>query len=174
MSVKQCNATWSQVEDRIVLNISTQENELYSFWLTRNIAKHLIYGSQEVLKKQLEKTHNARASAVIQEFQKDSLKSTINFQEKFDGAANTPLGKDPLLVTGLNMSSKGDTFDIGLILANQKRVNVPLPSNMVNALVLLIEQLTQRAQWNLADDFQVQESSAEASSNTKPSEQKLH
>jgi hypothetical protein len=174
MAIKQFNAGWSKKEDRIFLNLNTSEGELFRFWITRFIAKHLLQGAQSLIQKDLEVKHNPRASQVIQEFQKDAIKKQLDFTEAFEGGEKKPLGADPVLVTGLDLSLKKNIVTVGLQLITNQTASFDLTPSQLQPLIILLEKLTKEADWKLeSDDSQTIVSSYD---NTDASEmtKKLH
>lgn len=149
MTIKQFNAGWSKKEDRIFLNLNTSEGDLYRLWITRFIAKHLLQGLQQLIQKDLEVKHNPRASQVIQEFQKEVIKKQESFSDVFEGGDKLPLGDEPILVIGLNLTLKQNIISVGLQLETNKLLSFELTINQVQPLVVLIENLTNQADWCL-------------------------
>ena len=149
MAIKQFNAGWSKKEDRITLSLNTSEGEVFRFWITRFIAKHLLQGSQSMIQANLETKHNARASQVIQEFQKDAVKEQLNLHESFEGGDKTPLGDEPVLVIGLNLQSNNKAVTIGLQLDIGKTATFELPLGQLQPLIVLLEKLAADADWQI-------------------------
>lgn len=174
MAIKQFNAGWSKKEDRIFLNLNTTEGELYRFWITRFIAKHIIEGAQSLIQKDLEVKHNPRASQVIQEFQKEAIKKQVDFSEEFEGGEKQPLGEDPILVSGLNLSLKQNMISVGLQLVTKKLVSFELSPGQLQPLVVLLENLSNQAEWNLTSDKGGNTYITEQTSNDPDKTKKLH
>lgn len=149
MAIKQFNAGWSKKEDRIFLNLNTTEGEVFRFWITRFITKHLLQGSHTLIQANLETKHNARASQVIQEFQKDAVKQQLNLHESFEGGDKTPLGDEPVLVIGLNLQASNQSVTIGLQLAINKTATFDLPLGQLQPLIVLLEKIAVDADWQL-------------------------
>jgi hypothetical protein len=149
MAIKQFNAGWSKVEDRITLSLNTSEGELYRFWITRFIAMHILEGVQSIIQKDLEIKHNARASQVIHEFQKDAIKKQLDFTEEFQGGGITPLGDNPVLVIGLNLSLKNNLVTVGLQLVTKQTASFDLAPGQLQSLLILLENLVSQANWKL-------------------------
>ena len=153
MAIKQFNAGWSKKEDRIVLNLNTNEGELYRFWITRFIATHILEGAQSMIQKDLEVKHNPRASQVIQEFQKDAIKKQLDFNEEFEGGEKKPLGNDPVLVIGLNLSLKKNMVTVGFQLITKQTASFDLAPTQLQPLVILLENLAAQANWKLDNNI---------------------
>ena len=147
MSVKQFSAVYSPIEDRIVFGFNTTEGELYSFFLTRTIAKSLLDQSDLTVEQSLSGQHNERSSKLISEFQKEGLKKQINFEQKFDGGEITPLGKIPILVSQITLDLKTEKVVISLTLITDQLVSFQVEPVQLQALSLLIEKLANQAFW---------------------------
>ncbi len=149
MSVKQFSATYSSLEDRIVFGFNTTEGELYSFLLTRAMAKSLIDQAELTVEQSIGAQHNERSSKLISEFQKEGLKKQLNFEEAFEGGDKTPLGSNPILVCQVSMDLQPDTVTISLTLASNQVVGFGLLPVQLQALILLIERLANQADWKI-------------------------
>ena len=151
MGIKQFSAHWSGTEDRIFFSFNTEEGELFRFWITRAIAHLMLDRIQLVVEQELGSQHNERASKIISEFQKESLKKQLNFKESFDTGQSTPLGDDPILVIAVEMGLEDDGVLIALTLASNQVVRFRLMGAQLQALSLLIERLATQAQWKITD-----------------------
>jgi len=149
VSIKQFNATWSPLEDRIELNINTDEDELYRFWLTRLISQKIIDHCRDLSKKSLEKQHGERLSEVLHEFQKESFKSSVNFKSSFQGGEILPLGPEAVLITDVQISPSDQLVSLQFNLGDGKNIQFLLHINQLNILTLLIERISKGANWNL-------------------------
>lgn len=149
MAIKQFNAGWSKKEDRISLNLNTSEGAVYRFWITRFITMHILEGAQSMIQKDLEVKHNPRASQVIQEFQKDAIKKQLDFTEEFEGGEKKPLGDDPILVIGLNLSLKNNMVTVGFRLITKQTASFDLTPSQLQPLIILLENLAVQANWKL-------------------------
>jgi hypothetical protein len=174
MAIKQFNAGWSKKEDRITLSLNTSEGEVFRFWITRFIAKHLLQGSQSMIQANLETKHNARASQVIQEFQKDAVKEQLNLHESFEGGDKTPLGDEPVLVIGLNLQSNNKAVTIGLQLDIGKTATFELPLGQLQPLIVLLEKLAADADWQLSSEDSSTSNLMHSSDSLKNNPTKLH
>jgi hypothetical protein len=174
MSIKQFNAGWSKKEDRITLNINTSEGELFRFWITRFIAKHLLEGAQTLIQSGLETKHNPRASQVIQEFQKDAVKQQLNLNETFEGGDKKPLGDDPILVIGLTLNLNNEKVKVRLQLDNGKTASFDLLLSQLQPLVVLLEKLSITADWQLISGDDAVSNLAQSTQDSQTNPNKLH
>ena len=148
MSIKQFNATYIQQEDRLLFRLNTVEGTEFRLWLTRLISMSLLSTIRQIIQKDLERKHNPQVAQVIQEFQEEKIKKTANFQDPYVQAAKLPLGGDPILVVGFNLAHKEGQFAVNFKLHGGKNLNLKLPSQAIQSLVSLLEQMEAKAQWH--------------------------
>lgn len=149
MSVKQFSANYAPLEDRIVLRLNTTEGEVYSFWVSRAIAKSLSLHAQSAVEQSVAAKHSERSSKIISEFQKEGLKKQLNFEESFEGGSHSPLGTEPVLITQVTVETVQESVAIAFTLATNQILRFTLLPVQVQAFTLLIERLTQQADWKL-------------------------
>ena len=147
MSIKQFNATYIQQEDRLLFRLNTVEGTEFRLWLTRLISLNLLSTVRQIIQKDLEKKHNPQVAQVIQEFQEEKIKRTANFQDPYVQASKLPLGGDPILVVGFNLAHKEGQFAVNFKLHGGKSLNIKLPSQAIQSLLSLLEQMEAKAQW---------------------------
>jgi hypothetical protein len=150
MGVKQFNAQFLPVEDRIVFNFNTEEGQLYSFLLTRAISRLFINQSELFLQRAIGAEHSERSSKIISEFQKDGLKKQLDFKDTFEGGQIFPIGKEPILVSLVQIELNDNAVRISLSLVSNQVVAFGLPILQLQALVLLLEKLTLQANWQIS------------------------
>lgn len=151
VSVKQLSGSYSALEDRICLSLNTTERTLFHFLLTRACCRALMDQVDQLVGEQLLNEHSPRSSQIIGEFQKESLKKQLNFQEVFEGGDRTPLGQAPILVTHAKIEMGVKQGIVALTLSNSQLVRFSLNTLQLQALALLIERLAHQAQWALND-----------------------
>jgi len=149
MSVKQFNGNYIKSEDRLLFRFNTNDGTEYRLWLTRFISLNLLEIIRRGINQKLEKKHTPQIAQVIQEFQEESVKKTTNFSAPYQPAKNIPLGSDPILVHGFNLSEKNGQVSLAFKLANNKTLNLNLPAPVMQSLAVLIEKLIEKAQWDI-------------------------
>ena len=148
MSIKQFNATYIRQEDRLLFRLNTAEGTEFRLWLTRLMSMSLLGTIRQIIQKDLERKHNPQVAQVIQEFQEEKIKKTANFKDPYVQASKLPLGGDPILVLGFNLAHKEGQFAINFKLHGDKNLNLNLPSQAIQSLGSLLEQMESKAQWN--------------------------
>jgi hypothetical protein len=149
MSIKQFSAIYSLLEDRIIFSFNTSDSDLYTLLLTRTTIKSLLHQSDQVIELAIGTHHNERSSKLISEFQKDGLKKQLNFKESFDGGSKAPLGRDPILVSGICLALIEGTVSISITLVSNQVLRFHLLPMQLQALALLFEKLAHEASWQI-------------------------
>ncbi len=150
MSIHQFNCTWSNKEDRIELRFNASEKEEFSFWFTRFMTVQLKRLTEAMIGDELNKRYeNNRTASVIQEFQKENIKSSSDFKTDYEGGDKHPLGPDPILLIGLTLTPKDNLIAIEFQLETQTNINFQLSQEMLISLVMLLETLSGKAGWCL-------------------------
>lgn len=181
MGIRQFNASYIKQEDRIMFRFNTHDGSEYRLWLTRLISMSLLSTIRKIIHIDLEKKHSPRVAQVIQEFQEDGVKKTMNTKDPFKTADKVslklPLGSDPILVTGFNITKKDVQFSIDFKLVGHKKINLTLPLTAVQSVIAILEQMEQKALWTSASldapipsNVQASEEAKATTSNSK----KLH
>ena len=149
MSIKQFNGEWVAREDRVRFRFNTSEGEDYSCWLTRRILQGLIAGAQHTAVKTLEKTHAPEVAQAVQAFQQQAVAQQANFQQNYQGAAQHPLGEEPLLVIGLVIHQQDEQTSVEFQLSIGQSVHIQMAQHVVQVMVTLLNKLQETAQWGV-------------------------
>ena len=170
MSVKQFSANYNALEDRIIFSFNTTEAELYSFLLTRAIAKSLLNQAQDAVEAELATQHSDRSSKIIQEVQKDDLKKYIQFENHFDGGQSTPLGESPILITAVQITVEDHRIAISFNLTTNQLLGFSLSTAEIQMLCVLIEKLALQGAWQISAPEDILTTLALQSSSTSSSQ----
>jgi hypothetical protein len=154
MGIKQFNAQYSLVEDRIAFNFNTEEGQLYGFVLTRVITKSFFVQCEIFLEKAIDIEYGERSSKIVSEFQREGLKKQLDFKDVFEGGQTFPLGKNPILVSSVKVELKDSIAQIVLTLVSNQVVAFGLPILQIQALALLLEKLISQANWQIFEEPQ--------------------
>lgn len=149
--IKQIQAHYLPVEDRILLKIHTDEKQAFHAWLTRRYLKLLLPALQGQHPQTGETIFNADSSlnSVEQASNSPQFDQPYNAPE----GAEFPLGEAPILLS--KMTFKGfDTDFPQLILEPEEGSGIALSyqPEFVKALLTLIQQAMENADWQF-DSF---------------------
>lgn len=156
MSIKQFNATYLAIDDRILFRFNTAEDAEFRFWLTRRMTLFILAATQHLLMKGLEQTHSPEAAKAMTEFGKGLIQMDPNTKgvsgvEIYKPAANYPLGADALLVMDAKCTpdKQGleDGVSLDLVLPGGANINVKMAGTTLQAMCILLNQLREHAAW---------------------------
>ena len=171
MSIKQFNASYLVNEDRILFRFNTTEQAEYRLWFTRRVTLFILVATSHLLTKKLEKTHSTDAAKALNEFGKQSILEQAKQQQDasndFQSGINFPIGSDPLLVMDVTCSlvksdeklaflerskeaEKEEVLSIDFMLPGGANLNLKLPENLMQGVVVLLDQIRMNAGWGEA------------------------
>lgn len=148
--IKQIQAHYLPVEDRILLKIHTDEQQVFHAWLTRRYLKLLL----PVLQGQHPQTGEA-ISNTNRNPAEDNSSEEPQFDQPYQPpeSADFPLGEAPILLS--RMTFKGfDTDFAELILEPEEGPGISLSyqPKFITALLTIIQQTIESADWQF-DSF---------------------
>jgi hypothetical protein len=149
--LRQLNVSYIDTEDRLLLKMSTSEDEEYRVWCTRRFTRVLMDRLEEAFQTDMPSPMavpepSRREVARMQHQQSVAEES---FQQPYQAEpTGYPLGEDGLLVTTLKYSQKPDKA-VHLFLGNNKGVGVTLNLNehLKHQLYELFTRATEKAGW---------------------------
>jgi len=153
MAIKQFNGQWANDEDRLLFRFNTDDDREFRFWLTRNITRALIEGSQHLMAEALKKKFAPETAEAIQEFQQHTAKQTTQFTKSYDSGANLVLGEAPILVIGVALKTVNEFMSIDLRLASKQNVNIKITMAVFRKMLLLLNKLQEQAQWGIGSSL---------------------
>jgi hypothetical protein len=149
--LRQLNVTYVDSEDRLLLKVSTSDEQEYRVWCTRRFTRLLLERLEVVFQEQMPAAAAVPQPArkeVAQMQHKQAVKEEA-FQQPYQAEpVEYPLGEEGLLVTTLKYKelAKGA---VEMHLGDQKGVGVTLNLNaqLQHQLYELFNRAAQRAQW---------------------------
>jgi hypothetical protein len=156
MSIKQFNATYLALDDRLLFRFNTTEDTEFRFWFTRRVTLFILAATQHLIVRNLEQTHSPEAAKAIAEFSKEVMQIDPSTQgvsqvDTYQPAANYPLGVDPLLVMDakctLDKQDLEDALSLDLVLPGGANINVKMAGSTLQAMCTLLNQLREHAAW---------------------------
>ncbi|MFZ2334298.1 MAG: hypothetical protein WAW35_05240 [Sideroxyarcus sp.] len=145
MQIRQLQVACDQVQDRLLLRISTQEDEEYRIWLTRRFLRELWPHLSRLVGKQMV------AAPIGGEVPADEA---INFDQAFsEENATFPLGSTPLLSSELKVDTLSDgTFNLIFREGRERSFQLAINVELLQTLCTMLRAGAEHAQWNLALD----------------------
>lgn len=161
--ISQIQATYNTLEDRIRLTIKTVDDQVYLAWITRRFASILlpILHGQHPISGESFFVDSEGVDALNKETQNQSMGNQAELDTKTPFEAPTdphyPLGSTPILLTEL--SFKGFEEDVQYVVLSPEEgpgIQLPFSPEMLSALLKIITQALNIANWQLNDNFILQ------------------
>lgn len=151
MQLHQFNLQYDAVQDRLLLRISTREQQEYRLWLTRRFtalwwpALFKVLESSEALRGH----SDPETQRALLEFQHQHALQGTDFHSRFDADALTP-AMEPLLVHKVQMRRSGaQHYTLAFSPKEGLGLEVRLPEKTVHALAQLLAEGVKLAEWAL-------------------------
>ena len=157
MIIQKINGTYLADQDRILLRMSSNQQEELRLWITRRTCIDLLAKIVETSVKSVGNEHKVLPSSakVIDNFNQETLSKTLDYQVPFEPKNKLPLGHEPILIKEIKWRTipylPDGSFNIMWVLMNGKAISSPLNAVKLNAFRLLIEKLILEAHWDIAE-----------------------
>ena len=142
----QINVQYSNLEDRILLRTSTENNDEYLIWLTRRFTNLLI----DLLDKEIEKRGGTIPLASKKETKK--LFTDGSFEKPYaeEKSKNHPLGENGILAFGIKTGTDQDN-NLSLEIQSEtgKGITFKLNDTLIYMFYSLLMQGIERAEWQI-------------------------
>lgn len=151
MTIKQLNASYDALEDRIVLRVTTAAadhgGQEFRFWLTRARTLWLIEQVDQSVVAVLQQQHSPEQAAQIASFQQEALAQASNFGTPFEEAPTRPLGDVPQLVHHMQLGWSAAQCSLVLQLQNGTNITITLTEQLMTQTKMLLQQISIQAGW---------------------------
>lgn len=153
MAIKQFNGSYSPIEDRLTLRISTSESEEYLLCLTRRQTLVLVALLEKVVDLGLSGSTDAHQSpspkviSAIREFRKESIAETTEFSKPYQPAPDHPMGSDAVFVIGCTLHTSHQLNRLDLVLQNKQTLSLSLEAVSTYQFCLLLKKLLDKSGW---------------------------
>ena len=151
MTIKQLNATYDELEDRIVLRVTSEAAEQgaqeFRFWLTRARTLWLMAQVDQSVVATLQQQHAPEQAEQIASFQQEALAESSNFATPFEEAPSRPLGDAPQLVHHLQLGWGAAQCTLVLQLHNSTNITITLTEQLMTQTKLLLQRIGTQAGW---------------------------
>lgn len=166
MSIRQINLTYVREQDRVLLRLSTANDEELSAWFTRYILLKFIPEFDKVIA-DMAITQDPRIAAadahskqMVAEFQREEQLKGADFKSAYQKENLKPLIEgSPLLVTGLSMR-KLPTNQLQLLVTEslngqQRQIDLKMNEELYYGLSKLLHQVVEKTGWTQIPTNQV-------------------
>ena len=154
--LSQIQASFSDVEDRILLRMNTITHTEFRFWLTRRFVSRLfpvmLETIQAIPEVAVQKTPTNREA--IMNFQRENATQNADFTTPFEDdkpETDYPLGKDGILVVKGKLQQKSeDGFELALKDKNNKGIDFTFNLDILYLLQKLLQDTLQKTDWDIS------------------------
>ncbi len=151
----QIQITFVPGEDRLLLRMSTQNEEEFRFWLTRRFVKALRPKLTQTLSHQarIQVQTNTDAKRELLNFQHEQAVQASDFKTPYkDEQKSLPLGEQPITLTRFQLRPEAQDRVILTVGPEQGNgIDLALTPHLVHSLIALLDNALKAADWALAD-----------------------
>ena len=152
-NISQIQIKFVATEDRLLLRVSSSEQQEFRFWLTARLVKMLYPALYEALSKTstLATTSTPNAKREVVAFEHQQAVAKTDFKTDFKEVKQSfPLGEQPILVTKCQLRpvNEGNTI---LALAPEKGqgIDINLSSDLMHSFTKLLVDAAKIAEWKI-------------------------
>lgn len=153
--LSQIQASFSDVEDRILLRMNTVKHTEFRFWLTRRFVSRLFPVMLETIQAipEVAVQNTALNREAVIDFQRENATQNADFSTPFEedkAVTNYPLGKDGILVVKGKLQQKSeDGFELSLKDNNNKGIDFTFNIDILYLLQKLLQDTLQKTDWGI-------------------------
>jgi hypothetical protein len=154
--LSQIQISFSEIEDRFLLRISTTDNEEFRFWLTRRFTSHLfplMLETIQAIPDVASQKNNTNRDAVM-DFQREQATQGADFSTPFSVDSQEivyPLGENAVLVVrGTLLQKSENLFNLSLKNSNDMGIDFSFNTDILYLLHKLLQDSLQRTNWGLS------------------------
>ena len=162
MTIHQMQLRYEPVADRLLLSVRTRSAEMYTAWLTRRMVARLETPLRQAVSRLALPPSAAAAVALAPMPETQQMLEQVaaqrplkdaDFSQAFAGSEGVthPLGPEPLLPGEIDLTAPpGGGIVLELREPRGRRLEIKLGNDLATALMRLLDQTLQAAQWSLA------------------------
>ena len=152
--LQQINLSYDRAEDRLLLRVSTADQQEHRLWLTRSLIRLWWPKLIETLRRpqtgQPPLPQEPGSREAVQAFRHEAALSKARFGEPYANQSVQPMQVAPLLVVTVRMTAHGDgEQEFSLLPAQGVGVNLKLTADLLHAFVKLLHEGLGQAAWDL-------------------------
>ena len=143
MSIRQFNAGYAPVEDRVLFRVAMANNDEYRFWLTRNVLRGFFAQVEQWLA-----PRDASTQAAVESFRREAAVAGADFDTPLTPGDHLPLGEVPLLVSTMRLTVDHGVHVV-LTLADGREADFGLSTEVLVGIRHMLKQAVTAADWGL-------------------------
>lgn len=150
----QMQLVYSQLSDRLMFRINTQDKQEFRFWFTRRFIKKIWPGLAQALARNVQPgaSHSPQARAAMVEHMHQHAIAQADFNTSFNNKVEAiiPLGPEPILVTKARLTPlKTGVVILALFPETGQGMELALDPNLLHALCQLFQDAIPQTDWDL-------------------------
>lgn len=154
MGIRQIQARYDELHDRVLLRLSTGEDTEFLFWFTRRFTRRF----WDLLLKSLEQDDlvrrqaDAEARKAVLAMRHEGFLQESNFADPFEEKPyQRPLGSEPMLVARADYmpGAKPGSFTLSLRPHHGQGVDLGLTAALMHSICKLLVDAVARSDWDL-------------------------
>lgn len=156
--IKQIQASYHPVEDRILFKLHTKEKQTINAWITRRYLKLLLpllqgqhpeTGKTFLKEEQMKKAfvHDDMAVIDIEQMSESSSSSATAEPPEF------PLGENPILLAKITFKEIEENPMLIMEPETGSGIMLGYHPQMIKAMMAILKQAVEKAQWSMGDSF---------------------
>lgn len=160
MKIHQLSITYQAEQDRVLVQISSQAQEMLRVWLTRRMLLQFLpqltqqVSRAEVCKAQISSADDA-TKQMLMAFKKQASLAQGDFKTPFQAQAKSfPLGSEPLLASTIQLNpTASGTLQIGFteqLGSAPRSFQINLDTALLHNMIHLLEAALQKSGWSQA------------------------
>jgi hypothetical protein len=149
-SIKQINGHYLPEPDRMILRVSTLDDNEYAFLVTRRITCLLIEAFQRHVAQSIEHDGLKFSPKDIEALKQEVVAQHTDFKATYEGANKKPLGKIPHLISGIKLSqNKKKQSILQLSLRGHDPVSFFMNPQLMRITIQFLNKIQAQAIWNI-------------------------
>ena len=154
--LSQIQISFSATEDRLLLRISTTDEEEFRFWITRRFTYHLFPLMLETIQAipDVASQRNEASRDAVMDFQREQATQGADFSTPFSQKTQKtvyPLGEQAVLVAKGTLLQQGENrFNLSLKDSHNIGIDFSFNTEILYLLHKLLNDSLQRTQWGLS------------------------
>jgi hypothetical protein len=153
MKIHQISFAYMPIEDRMLFRFNTSDSAEFRLILTRAMSINLLSQIESIIQINLEREYPAVVEDSLRalgDFKRDSAIKNSDYQTPFSSEVATyPIGEQPLLVTGLALSTVDGAPSLGFQLPTNQTLNISLDHDLAQAIKKLFRDNLSAINWGI-------------------------
>lgn len=150
-ALRQLQLRYEAVEDRLLLRVSTQQDQEFRLWLTRRYCALLlaVLDKHQTLDPEVAERPTEEARRAVQRFKEEAAETRANFGGDFDEPAQRPLGEAPMLAYRLTYRAGEDQLQLTFSPQSGQGITFTLDRQLSLNLHTMLAKTIRSADWRL-------------------------